>query len=334
MKIAIIGRTQILYETALRLHAEGHDIQCIITAKASPEYTRSEQDFEMLASTLGCTFFCRQSLNDDDVKVRCQDLQIDVAISMNWISIIEQEHIDLFRLGILNCHLGDLPRYRGNACPNWAILNGENQVMNTVHFMEGGKLDSGNIICQQPYTLGAETTITDIYEWTEKVTPRLFSEALLLVDSDNDYVLKYADSASAESQRCYPRLLSDSYINWDRSVADIHALIRATCFPFPGAYTYHWDRKKVRKLYILKSRIMTRTTNDYAMAGHVLENNRESGQSYIQCADGILGLLRCRYEGETEEFQPGKRWKSIRMRLGVRVEDWLWAIQNGDIDKS
>lgn len=52
MKIAIIGRTKILYETACRLNASGHEIVCILTAKVAPEYTRGAEDFRKLAEQL------------------------------------------------------------------------------------------------------------------------------------------------------------------------------------------------------------------------------------------------------------------------------------------
>ena len=50
---------------------------------------------------------------------------LDIGISYNYVDIINQDTIDLFKLGILNAHGGDLPRYRGNACQAWAILNKE-----------------------------------------------------------------------------------------------------------------------------------------------------------------------------------------------------------------
>ncbi|GAB1465742.1 hypothetical protein MASR2M54_12420 [Aliarcobacter cryaerophilus] len=49
----------------------------------------------------------------------------EIAVSLNYSSIISQNVIDLFPLGVLNAHGGDLPRYRGNACQAWAIINGE-----------------------------------------------------------------------------------------------------------------------------------------------------------------------------------------------------------------
>ena len=68
MKVAIIGRTQILYETALALHEAGYQIVSIITAKAAPEYTRNENDFKDLAEKFNASFFLTNTLNKPEIE--------------------------------------------------------------------------------------------------------------------------------------------------------------------------------------------------------------------------------------------------------------------------
>ncbi len=312
MKIAIIGRTQILYETALKLHKEGHEIACIITAKAAPEYTRYENDFKELTEKSHAAFLLTYTLDSPEISELCKDL--DIGVSMNWVSVISQRHLDLFRLGVLNSHNGDLPRYRGNACSNWAIINNEEQITNTIHFMEADKLDSGRVICRERFNLLPDKTITDVYNWLEKSTPALYAKALHLLENDNKYSLYYADAGGPESFRCFPRLPEDGFINWEQSALAIHNIIRAVCAPFSGAYTYHWHDGELRKLILLKSLIVQTATKDIAIPGHVLRNDLETGESHVQCGDGIIALLQCRYENESEEFPPGNRWRTIRMR--------------------
>lgn len=324
MRIAIIGRTQILYETTKKLYEEGHQISCIITSKAEPEYSRTDKDFEQLAKKINIPFVLTSTLNKAEIEILFKDL--DAGVSVNWVSIIPQRHIDLFRLGILNAHLGDLPKYRGNAAANWAIINNEMKITNTIHFMEGGLLDCGRVIVQNHFDLTNDATISDVYKWAEETTPALFVRALKEIDNNHNYFLKYAKADSDESFRCYPRLPEDSFIDWNLSAINIHNLIRAVCYPFSGAYTYHWHKGEIKKLTILKSRVINNEAHDFAVPGHVLENNNKTGESYVRCGSGIIALLECKYDEEHEVFTPGKRWKSIRMRLGVRMDDWLWYI--------
>jgi methionyl-tRNA formyltransferase len=324
VRIAVIGRTQVLYDTALALRAQGHQIGCVITAPAAPEYTRTEEDFRQLAVMCGAPYFCATRGSRPDFETLCRGL--DIGVSVNWVSLVSARQLALFRIGMLNAHHGDLPAYRGNACSNWAILQGESSITATIHLMEGAALDCGRIVCQERYALTDRSTIGDVYTWSERSTPALFARAIELLDRDPAYTLKIARPDSPDSFRCYPRMPEDNFIDWTRPARDIDALVRASSHPFPGAYTFHWDGSSVRKLRVLSSRVVADETNDLAAPGQVMENNRETGESLVRCGAAVLALETCRYDDESEAFAPGRRWTSIRMRLGVRAEDWLWEL--------
>lgn len=112
MRIAIIGRTEILYNTARHLRKAGYTITCILTAKEAPEYTRSAADFQALADQWRIPFAQGPRIVDhlDFLKASASE----IAVSINYTGIVPQEAIDIFPLGILNAHGGDLPRYRVN----------------------------------------------------------------------------------------------------------------------------------------------------------------------------------------------------------------------------
>ena len=77
-------------------------------------------------------------------------------------------------MGILNAHGGDLPRYRGNACQAWAILNGEEKIGLCIHKMIGGELDSGNIIAKEFLKIDINTKVTQVWGWMSTSIPKLF----------------------------------------------------------------------------------------------------------------------------------------------------------------
>ena len=127
MRIAIIGRTEILYETAVYLRELGHEISLIITAKEAQEYTKISADFQALAEEWDIPFFHTPRIGETVEAIRGMP-SIDIGVSLNYSGVIPQSMIDLFPLGILNAHGGDLPRYRGNACQAWAIIDGAGKV--------------------------------------------------------------------------------------------------------------------------------------------------------------------------------------------------------------
>jgi methionyl-tRNA formyltransferase len=271
MKIAIIGRSQILYDTALELNKKGHSIVAIVTAKAAPEYTRKEKDFRLLARRLKAKYILGNSLEKMDSfsqAVRGSDL----GVSFNWVSVVKQKQINLFKIGILNAHMGDLPRYRGNACPNWAILEGEKEIVISVHLMEGSCLDCGRVILQDRLRLKKNTYIKDVYSWAEKVIPDMFVKAAEILRKNPGFTLKYAGIKSSDSLRCYPRRPQDSRIIWQESADKILRLIRASSHPFSGAYCF-LNRKK---MVIWKARALKDSERYLACAGQICAVGKRS----------------------------------------------------------
>jgi methionyl-tRNA formyltransferase len=324
MKLAAIGRTQLLYDSIIALAQAGHTFGAIVTAPASPEYSRNERDFVELGDRLGIPVYVTTRLDHPEIIEALGGLEL--AVSVNWISVLKKKHIDLFTHGILNAHAGDLPAYRGNACPNWAILDGAPEVVLSVHKILPDELDCGSILHQEHVTLDQSTRIADIYTWLENVTPRAFVQAVERLAADPEYRLKAVSSSDPRGFRCYPRVPDDGFVDWTRSADEIHALIRASGRPFAGAYCYVHQEDQIRKLVILESRVVNFNERDRAVPGQVLQNDRVTGESVIRCGTGALAILLCKYEGEGPEFRPGEKWRTIRMRLGVRPDDWLWMI--------
>lgn len=114
----------------------------------------------------------------------------DIAISMNYTGIIPDSVTDLFPYGILNAHGGNLPRYRGNACQAWAILNGEDKIGLCVYKMVGGELDSGDIIARDYLPIDHNTKVTKIWGWMRDRVPTLMLAAVQQLSVDPSFFLE------------------------------------------------------------------------------------------------------------------------------------------------
>ena len=177
MKFAAFGRTKMLFDAILACLAGGHEAVLIGTCPAMPEYTVTERDFEQLARKIGCPFFCDTNINSAEYLKMAQASGAEAAISVNWLTIIGSALMGEFKHGIINAHAGDLPRFKGNACPNWAILAGEPQVVLTLHQM-AVELDSGPILLQRAFPLGPDTYIGEVYRFLETAVPEMFRQVL------------------------------------------------------------------------------------------------------------------------------------------------------------
>ncbi|MFZ5427663.1 MAG: methionyl-tRNA formyltransferase [Thermodesulfobacteriota bacterium] len=322
MRVALIGRHQALHAAGLAAMERGHRIACVVTAKSRPEYLKHEEDFRDLARAAGCPFFYLPDFRDPALRQTLDGL--DAAISMNWVGILGAEALGLFRTGVLNAHYGPLPRYRGNACPNWAILAGEESIHLCVHLMEPGELDCGRVIREDSIRVTPQTYISDIYDWGDRVIPALFAEALDQLDADPGFCLRMASPDDPAAFRCHPRIPEDARIDWSRPSSEIHRLVRASSDPLPGAYTYFMSGGALSRLYVLRAREGGRAGLDLAVPGQVTARGRD-GSLKVRCGDGSLALELCRVDNG-EPFAPASRFMSSRFRLGVDPLDALYLL--------
>lgn len=310
MRVAIIGRTEMLYRTVEALLRDGHSIEAVFTSSAAPESLADESDFRRLADRIGCPFFCGDNPNRPDLVRELASMKLDVGVSVNCVHLLGQPCIDTFRLGILNSHAGDLPRYRGNACPNWAILNGEPWIALTVHFMIGNALDAGDIIAQERFPLDQDTYIFDVYAWIRDRTPVLFLRAVEALSADPEYILKRQSQDPADALRCYPRLPSDGEIDWKASAEHIHRLVRASAEPFAGAFTsFNGNPMTVWRA------VPFQDDERYVAVPGQVAAIEPSGDVIVITGDGKLRLKEAAFD-RGKHVKPGSVIRSIRTRLG------------------
>lgn len=305
MKIAIIGRTEILYETACRLHEAGHEIVCILTAKEAPEYTRGAEDFRQLAEQWGIPY--ASSAKIIDYRDFLAASGADIAVSINYSGVIPGVVTDLFPLGILNAHGGDLPRYRGNACQAWAILNGEERIGLCIHRMIGDELDSGDILARIYLPIDINTTIGMVMDWIGRATPGLFVDALQQLRGDPGFVLEPQYKDPALALRCYPRRPEDGRIDWRKHAIDVVRLINASGKPYSGAFCDF----EGQKLVVWRAELLDDGEVFCAVPGQVTR----IGDCFVDvaCAVGKVRIREAQIDGRCDS--PRIWIQSIRKRL-------------------
>jgi UDP-4-amino-4-deoxy-L-arabinose formyltransferase/UDP-glucuronic acid dehydrogenase (UDP-4-keto-hexauronic acid decarboxylating) len=305
MRVAIIGRTEILYDTAVRLKAAGHEIVCILTAKEAPEYNRGREDFRKLASDWSIPF-ASSAIVTENLDFLAQS-RADIGVSINYSGVIPLEITSLFRLGILNAHGGDLPRYRGNACQAWAILNGEEKIGLCIHRMIGGELDSGDIIERTYLPININTTISQVMDWIGVVTPRLFIDALERLQRDPKFFLERQPKEPERALRCYPRRPEDGRIDWRRPARDVLRLINASGKPYAGAFCEFEEKKMI----LWSAELVEDNEVFCAVPGQVTALGNCSVD--VSCGAGKIRIHQVQVE---TQIQHPRAWiNSIRTRL-------------------
>lgn len=320
MRVAAFGRTRWLYDTILSLRDAGHQIVLIATCAAAPEYTTREHDFERIAAELDCRFICDASLNRPEYLELTRSLRVDIGVSVNWSTLIGAQMIESIPHGIVNAHAGDLPRFRGNACPNWAILSGEPCVVLTFHRMSED-LDAGPILLKKALPISDKSYIGDVYAFLDEAIPSGFVEAVDGLESGK--LIPVAQSLDPKNAlRCFPRLPEDGKIDWMQSAQAIAALVRASAEPFSGAYSYRGEEK----LIVWCARDAELPYPAMGVCGQVVRIDAERGEVDVLAGEGVLVLEEI--EIGSKRCKASEVIRSTRTRLGDGTQARFAAMQS------
>lgn len=263
-----VGRKQILTPPPIKKLAAAHDLKIF-----QPEKIKTELE-------------------------TIKNLSPDLIVVAAYGKIISQTILDIPTFGCLNVHASLLPKYRGAACLNAPILNGDKETGVTIMKMEAG-LDTGPILRQKDIKLNGTETLEIVHDKLSALG------AELLIPTIADYLAgKITPQIQDDTQASYIKTLNkeDGKIDWTKPALEIERMVRAYN-PWPGTHTIS-EGKTVKIISV----------------GHeILKiNNYKTGQSFlndgklaIQCGQDSLLILKLQLEGgkvlSVEEFLRGHK---------------------------
>ncbi len=160
-------------------------------------------------------------------------LEPEILFSFYYRDIIPGEILQIPRLGAFNMHGSLLPRYRGRACVNWAIIHGETQTGPTLHYMTE-RPDEGDIVAQETVPIAFTDTAKDVTLKVADAAGSIVAETLPLIEQG---VAPGVPQDHSKATYFGGRSPEDGLINWSQSATQIYNLIRAVTHPLPGAFT-------------------------------------------------------------------------------------------------
>jgi methionyl-tRNA formyltransferase len=215
----------------------------------------------------------------------------EIIFSFYYRALLPSDVLSLPRLGAFNMHGSLLPRYRGRAPVNWAVLHGETETGATLHVMTS-RADAGDIVDQQAVPIGPDDT-------AREVQARVCDAATQVLDRQLDALLAGTAPRRAQDHtratKFGRRRPEDGAFSWSWPAARIHDLVRAVTHPYPGASTtlaghrcHVWRTRHAR----------VAPPGDSAPPGELRSVN---GGLYVACGDGRwLEIVRAQLEGDIE----------------------------------
>lgn len=166
LKVLLLACRQSGFETARAILDSDHELTAVVTADFDGQVNDGYDvsDFKALLEGSQTLFIETKNVNEPSVIDRLRAVAPDVGISMGWRRLVRQKVLEIPRLGCINFHTSDLPRYRGFASTSWAIFNGDKQTAITAHQMLDGVADEGDILKKHFIDITGATTIATLFE--------------------------------------------------------------------------------------------------------------------------------------------------------------------------
>lgn len=285
---------------------EGVHVAMVVTHEDDPSEQKWFGSVAEFAWEHGIPVSVPADPNTEEVVASIELLRPDFLFSFYYRYLLSERLLATAARGALNMHGSLLPKYRGRAPVNWAIVNGEAETGASLHYMEA-RPDAGPLVGQERVPILINDTALDVSMKVAAAAERLLSRCL------PELIAGRAPSTALDLARgSYfgRRTPEDGKIHWDRPALEIHNLIRAVAPPFPGAF----GRFGGHTLRVLGSRYLDRSARHNVQMPCLYA---EDGELRLDCSDGKqLTLTHAELDGAalTAEFLVD-RFGSARLPL-------------------
>ena len=266
--------------------AHGVRVDLVVTHRDDPRENVWFDSVEKFARTHDLDVATPDDPNSAAFVQRLADISPDFIFSFYYRHMLSPAVLGTAMRGAFNMHGSLLPKFRGRAPVNWAVLRGEDSTGATLHEMVE-KPDAGRIVDQFPVPILPDDRAIDVFR---KVT----TAAELLLDRSLPGVLDgmapLIEQDLSQGSYCRGRRPEDGIIDWRQGAVQIHDLVRAVAPPYPGAFTMLGGQR----MRILATRVAGRK------AAPASPSLRFDGKHLVaMCADGgILRIIECDLDGD------------------------------------
>jgi len=191
-------------------------------------------DLEPLARAHGIEVRRCADINSADSVRHVRELRPDLMVVTGWTRLLSAELLGVPPRGVVGFHASLLPRYRGRAPVNWAILRGEARTGNTMMYLDAGT-DTGDIIDQQAVPIGPDDTCATVYAKVGEAGADMLGRHLRAL---LDGTAPRRPQGPADGPPLPKRTPGMGITDWSRPARAVHDWIRALTLPYPGAFGF------------------------------------------------------------------------------------------------
>lgn len=300
MRIVFMGTPDFAVPSLQALIDAGHDVCAVYTQPDKPQGRKqilTAPPVKTLALEHDIPVFQPNTLKNGDEQARLRELAPEVIIVVAYGKLLPKAVLDIPPHGCINVHGSLLPRWRGAAPIQWAVIAGDEMAgVTTMQMAEG--LDTGDMLLTYETKVGEKETAGELFDRLAQSGAELLTQTLVKLD-------EIEPRPQDDAQSCYAHMLDKqmAVIDWSKSAHEIDCLIRGLN-PWPIALTtLSGERLKV---------FAAEKAAGNGEPGTVLEADPKKGLT-VACGEGALGLTEIQLVG-------GKRMKANDFLRGHAIE--------------
>ncbi len=305
LKIVFLGTPEFAVESLSRLYNEGYNIAGVITMPDKPAgrgHKMLQSPVKQFAVKHGLKLMQPTNLKAPEFIEELRSLNADLFIVIAF-RMLPEAVWTMPRLGTFNLHASLLPKYRGAAPLNWAVINGDKETGVTTFFLKH-EIDTGDIIDQKRVTINPDDNVGDVHDRLMMLGADLTLETVRHIIDGNLKTIEQDKLTGGVEPTPAPKIFKETcHIDWNNPAEKIHNLVRGLS-PYPAAWTtLTTTSSEELQLKIFETSVSEQTL--LAPGSIVIDKNR----MYIACSDRMLEILSLQLQGkkrlDTADFLRG-----------------------------
>lgn len=311
MKVIFMGTPEFSVGTLKALAEAGHEVVLAVTQPDKPKGRGGRMQYppvKEMALEHGIPVFQPKKIRAPECVEELRKYEADIMVVIAFGQILPKEILEMTPYGCVNVHASLLPKYRGAAPIQWAVINGEKVTGVTTMQMDEG-LDTGDMLLKEEVILDEEETGGSLHDKLAEAGARLCVRTLKALEDGSAVREKQGESPTE-----YARMLTKELgsIDWTQDALSIERLVRGLN-PWPSAYT-DWNGKVMK---IWEAKVMEGETGK--APGTIVKIEKDG--FLVQAGAGLLKILELQIPGK-------KRMKADAFLRGYQVEEGTMLASN------
>lgn len=318
LKIVFLGTPDFAVESLRRLHEGGFNIVGVVTMPDKPAgrgHKMLHSPVKQYAEAHGLHLMQPVRLKDPEFVAELRSLDADLFIVIAF-RMLPEVVWQMPPMGTFNLHASLLPRYRGAAPINWAVINGETETGVTTFFLKH-EIDTGDVIAQRSIAIAPDENVGSVHDRLMMLGADLTMETVQAILDGTLRTVAQADMLTAgEEPTPAPKIFKDTCrIDWTQPAERVYNLIRGLS-PYPGAWTELYDGSgdaatRLGDMKIFEARISNRhlSPGTVEISGDIMT---------IGCGEGSIEATSIQMPGKrrmaTADYLRGSRLASPSVR--------------------